>query len=100
MKSNSQEQVAEKLGVAIQTVKNVSSRAITVGLKSTSRGTCQVINPEVLNDLLPSQRDIEAYKRFHQEDRDAIAAATNVKTKAEQLLDTARQRKAEHEKVA
>lgn len=101
MQSNSQEQVAEKLDVSLSHIKQISGRAAFVGLRDSRQVhrdvPQQIADPEVLNDLLPSQRDVEAYKRLPQEDREAIAAATNVKTKAQQLLEAARERKAEAE---
>lgn len=101
MKTMTQEQVAEKLDVSIDHVKHISGRAAFVGLRTSRQvhpGTPQKIaDPEILNDLLSSKRDVEAYKRLPPEDREAIAAASNVKTKAQRLLEEARRRKHEFE---
>ena len=73
----SQAEISEKLGVVLGTVKNISSRANVIELKGHPRVTSNIQDPEALNNLLPSKRDVEAFSSAPAEMKEEIISIAN-----------------------
>ncbi|QNI58948.1 hypothetical protein SynBIOSU31_02082 [Synechococcus sp. BIOS-U3-1] len=83
---------AKAVGDPIETVRSVLKEALAACVEKS--GVATPVFSEELSEAFPTQTAIREFSRLPAEDRQAITAASNISTKAQQLLAAARERKA------